>query len=306
MQVILDKDKVLGIVDYVGLANTIRDVLIRLHRGWGHNPPRYGVNLGGGWWGMMIGYVRDVGVVVKVVNLYPQNASRGLNTINGLVVLFDDDTGLPLAILDGESLTGIRTATASALSAMAVGADASVLGFIGSGAQARYHALAFTRLFSVREAYVYSRSREHALGLAKMLEGLRVRAHVANGADEVVESSRTTIVATTSERPLVNVRPREGSHIISVGAPRPVVEVSRHVLEGASCILVDTREGVVNEAGEDLRGLRLIELAEVLAGEAECRAGGGYTVYKSVGFAALDLAAAYYVWRLIRGGGQAA
>ena len=292
----IDEGQVLKLFNAEGLVEDVSKALINLHRGLGNVPDRVGIHVKGNWWGLMFGHVEGFGVAVKVVNMYPGNRARGLRTIQGIVVFFDEDTGTPLAMIDAPSLTGLRTAAASALSTIVVKAPTEVLGFIGAGEQARYHLMLFSKLFKISKIIVNSRSRGSALNLASQARSIGIDAEVADDPSVVVSKSSTVIAATTSTKPVITVKPREGSHVISVGAPKPVVEVERSVLEGASCILVDTRDGVLRESGEDFSGLRLVELAEVLTGEESCRFNGGYTVYKSVGFAALDLAAAYHIY----------
>jgi len=301
----LAKEQVLSIVDYEGLIDSVSKALIKLHEGGGIAPPRFSTSIKGNWWGLMMGYVEGMGVGVKVVNLYPGNAAKGLETINGLVILFNGDDGSPLVTIDGGSLTGLRTAAASALSVKVTNASTKVLGFIGAGEQARYHALVFSRVFKVEEAYVVSRGERRLSEFLNYLRGLGINGHRASGVSEIIERCGTIIIATTSTTPVLNVKPRPGEHVISVGAPKPVVEIDRRVLEGADCVIADNREAVLNEAGEDLSNLRLIDLSEALTGEVRCTVGNGYTIYKSVGFSILDVAAAHHIYtRYTSGAGR--
>lgn len=292
----LTRDQVLSLVDYGELVNTVSSALVKFREGKGFAPPRFSVMLGNNWWGLMLGYVEGMGVGVKIVNLYPGNAVKGLDTIHGIVALFNEEDGSPILLIDGSSVTGLRTAAASAISVKVTNASVKALGFIGAGEQARYHALVFSRLFRVNEAYVTSRGEKRLMNFLNYLGELGIDAHRANNVNEVLERSDTVIIATTSVTPILNVKPRRGTHVISVGAPKPVVEVDRPVLEGAVCILVDNRDAVLNEAGEDLSNLRIIELAEALLNGVKCNVNDGYTVYKSVGFSILDVAAAHHIY----------
>ncbi|MGC9135995.1 ornithine cyclodeaminase family protein [Caldivirga sp.] len=300
----IPKGQLMQLINYSEFIETVRDALIKLHRGHGELPPRFSTSIRGNWWGLMLGYVEGMGVGVKVVNLYPGNADKGIETIHGVVILFSETDGTPLLAIDGSSLTGLRTAAASALSITATAASTDVLGFIGAGEQAKYHALVFSRLFKVREVYVASRGRGRLMDFTRYVQELGINTHIAANVREVIDKSGTVVIATTSTSPVLDVKPRAGVHVISVGAPKPINEVSRLVLEGASCILADNREAVLSEAGEDFTGLRLMDLSEVLSGDAKCMRDNGYTVYKSVGFSTLDVAAAYYVYRAyIKGSG---
>ncbi|ABW01092.1 ornithine cyclodeaminase family protein [Caldivirga maquilingensis] len=292
----IPREQLMQMINYSELVETVRDALIKLHKGQGELPPRFSASIRGNWWGLMLGYVEGMGIGVKVVNLYPGNAAKGIETIHGVVILFNETDGTPLLAMDGSSLTGLRTAAASALSIMATDASTDVLGFIGTGEQARYHALVFSRLFKVREVYATSRGLGRLMGFINYVQELGIKAHAAANVEEVIDECGTVVIATTSTSPVLTIKPRPGSHVVSIGAPKPVNEVSRPILEGASCILADNREAVLNEAGEDFTGLRLMDLSEVLSGDAKCVRGNGYTVYKSVGFSTLDVAAAYYVY----------
>ncbi|WP_291766227.1 ornithine cyclodeaminase family protein [Caldivirga sp. UBA161] len=300
----IPREQLLRLINHSELVEAVRDALIKLHRGQGELPPRFSVSIRGNWWGLMLGYVEGMGVGVKIVNLYPGNAGKGIETIHGVVILFNETDGTPLLAMDGSSLTGLRTAAASALSVIAAGASTDVLGFIGAGEQARYHALVFSRLFKVREAYAISRGWDRLMNFINYVKELGIEAHAADNVDEIINKCSTVVIATTSTLPVLTIKPRGGVHVISIGAPKPIIEVSRPVLEGASCIIADNREAVLNEAGEDFTGLRLMDLSELLSGDYKCMRGSGYTIYKSVGFSTLDVAAAYYVYRVyVKGNG---
>ncbi|MCE4599064.1 MAG: hypothetical protein F7C81_02575, partial [Desulfurococcales archaeon] len=116
---------------------------------------------------------------------------------------------------------------------------------------------------------------------------------------EVLVGSDVIITATTSRKPVVEGRLlKSGAVVASIGAPKPVRELDQATLERARCILVDTREGVLGEAGE-LEGLErlpeLLELKEALKGKT-CDM-GDVKVYKSVGTALFDLAVAIHLYK---------
>lgn len=251
--------------------------------GRGAVPPRTAFTVGGDWWGVMPGYVGG-GVAVKVVGVHPGNAGEGLPTVTGAVAYFDV-RGRLLAVMDGEAITGVRTAGATAISAMVAGAPASTIAVVGTGVEARYHLMLLTAAFKPRRVLVAGRDPGKAARLAGEFGGEAVGLVDAAGADLIV-------LATSSASPLLNSVPRGRRHVASIGAPRPVVELGRGLIEEAGCVFVDTRNAV-NEAGEDLSGVELVELGEALLGR-KCPA-GELTVYKGVGFAALDAGAADFV-----------
>ncbi len=258
--------------------------------------PRSSLEARGSWLGVMAasGYGRHV---VKVVGVYPGNPGRGLPLVRGLLLSIDSETGEVLMEMPAEEPTGWRTAAASALALRLLGfKGGGVLGVIGAGVQARYHLRVLTGLYEFDGVLVYSRTPSRAERLAGEYGG-----RVASGLGELLRSSDVIVAATTSKEPVVTEEARPGSFIVSVGAPRPVREISDEVLARAGCVLVDSP--IASEESEDAaRAPRTATLREVLRGEAECRP-GDYRVYKSVGTPLLDLAAALAIEEALKSRG---
>jgi ornithine cyclodeaminase/alanine dehydrogenase-like protein (mu-crystallin family) len=239
----------------------------------------------------------EVGVGAKVVTFYPGNAARGLPTHQALVLLFRPETGEPLAVMDGRLITEMRTAAVSAAAARAMApADARVLAVLGSGVQARSHVEALRLVRAFGEVRVWSRTPAHAERLAAEV-GARV-----TGAEEAVRGADVVVTATSAREPvLTGAWLKPGALVVSVGWPGPKGrelddEVMRHV------VVVDSRETVLREAGDVLLSGAAIhaELGEVLAGTKRVPV-EATTVFKSVGMAVEDVAAARLVYDRLQG-----
>jgi ornithine cyclodeaminase len=240
---------------------------------------------------------------VKIVHVAPQNAARGLPAVHAVYLLSDAATGAPLALLDGGELTDRRTAAASVLAAGYLARpDSRRLLLLGSGKVARALAEAYADRFRLSDIAVWSRRGENAARLAAKLSahGLPARATASPDPGE----ADIIAAATLSTVPLVRgdaVRP--GTHVDLVGAFRPDMRESDGALMArATTLAVDTRAGALAEAGdvvqaiaEDaiLEGHIACELADLCAGRHPGRRSSEeITVFKSVGWAGEDLAAA--------------
>ncbi|MDT7889677.1 MAG: ornithine cyclodeaminase family protein [Desulfurococcales archaeon] len=280
--IFINREEVDSIVDPEGLLRDIRDTYLSNHMAF----ERVSSTIGDTWIGVMRGYLRNLGFLVKIVGVYPRASPR----VKGVVVVIDIDTGDVRAIIDGYSLTGWRTACASALAHEIMGGrDIEVLGIIGAGTQARYHLEVFTRLYRIGRIVISSRTQErvHSLSREYGAEILPL--------EELNRRATTIVAATNSLEPVVRGDLlRTGSIVISVGAPKPVRELDKRVSERAGCALVDTRKGVLEES-EDVEGIELVELGEALRGRS-CRF-REIKLYKSVGTSTLDLAGAYHIIR---------
>lgn len=245
----------------------------------------------------------------KLVTVAPGNAARGLDTINGLYILNSGATGVPLAVLDARVLTLWRTAAASALAARYLARpDASKLAVIGAGALAPYIARAHASVRPIREIRVWNRTMERAEAMAA---GLR-----ADGLDAVATDDRGAAIgwadivssATLSQAPLVEGQfLKAGQHVDLVGGYTPTMREADDEAIRRSRVYVDTRGGALKEGGdiviplasgllrpEDVQG----DLFELAVGKAPLRGSPDeITLFKSVGTAIEDLAAAELVWK---------
>jgi ornithine cyclodeaminase/alanine dehydrogenase-like protein (mu-crystallin family) len=248
---------------------------------------------------------RAAAFAVKAVCIVPANPARGLDAHQGLVTLFDGETGVPTAILDAAAVTQVRTA---AVSAVATGVlarpDARILAVLGAGPQGRAHLRALAAGGEFDEARVYSPTAAHARELVESagIPGLELR--VAGSAREALDGADVVVTATSSRAPVLSrdwLKP--GAHVNAVGASSPAARELDTATVAASALFCDSRESLRSEAGEFRLAIAegLItgeehvraELGEVLAGTAPGRRDAGeLTVFRSLGLAIEDLAAA--------------
>ena len=137
-------------------------------------------------------------LAVKTVVLNPRNSDRGLPQINGLVTMLDSDTGLPVAILDGNWITAVRTAGLSATAARHMARpDSSFAAFIGTGVQARSHLQAFVDMYPLKGIRVLGRGQANIDQLCEMAEKLHLSAVVCSSGEEVVEAADLIVSSVT-------------------------------------------------------------------------------------------------------------
>ena len=260
--------------------------------------------------GLMPSYLGGLDAVgVKVVAAFPANFGTEYDTHQGVVLFFDTDRGLLRAIVDATSITAIRTAAVSGLvTDLLARPDAGDLAIIGAGTQAHTHVHAMMAVRPVRRVRVFSVPAESAAVFAEreaLLTGLPVEA--VGTAEEAVTGADLICTTTTSAEPVVRgawVSP--GAHVNAVGAYTPVTrELDSELVAGAR-LYADRRESLLSEAGEFLipKGEGLIgddhivgEIGEVLTGKVSARTSPQQiTLFKSLGIAIEDLAAAHHVY----------
>jgi ornithine cyclodeaminase/alanine dehydrogenase-like protein (mu-crystallin family) len=246
----------------------------------------------GGFLGLMPALTPD-GLGLKAVTFFPSNAKRGIATHMATIFLVDPETGAPLAIMDGRLITEMRTAAVSAAATKLLAPpDAKVLAILGSGVQAHSHAEALRLVRRFQEIRVWSPTREHAERFAKEI-GAK-----ATSAEEAVRGADVIVTATSSKTPVLHgLWLKPGCHVNVVGASRPDWrEVDDDAM--ANVVFVDSREGAMKESGDViLSGAKIYaELGEALAGKVPSRA-NETTIFKSLGMAVEDIAAAMLVYR---------
>ncbi|MBI1802026.1 MAG: ornithine cyclodeaminase family protein [Chloroflexi bacterium] len=245
---------------------------------------------------------------LKAVSVHGGNAARGLPAILAAVLLVDEQTGEPLALMDGAVLTALRTAAGSGLATRYLArADAKVAAIIGAGPQGRAHALAMCAVRGIEEIRIVSRHQASSQSLADDLRGAlpavpRIRA-VAD-ASAAVRGADIICCCTNSPTPVFDGHDLQaGAHVNAIGAYTPATrETDDETIRRASRIVVDSRATVAHEAGDlvipikaGLMGEEAIyaELGEIVLGrKAGRQSEGEITLFKSVGNAAQDMAAA--------------
>jgi len=247
-----------------------------------------------------------LGRIAKVVNVFPCNAERSLPTIHGLVMVFDGESGRVRGLLDGATLTALRTGAATGLATdLLARPDAEVAAVLGAGAQARTQILALAAVRPVREIRVFARRPEQ---LAAFIERLapRVTAQLvaAESSDAAVAGADIVCAATSSSEPVLDgERLRAGAHINGVGSfRRDMRELDARTIARAARIVVDSRDSALDEAGELIAAsdagitdpVDWVELGELIADPSRGRGSADeITVFKSVGHAVQDLFAAH-------------
>ena len=209
------------------------------------------------------------------------------------IFLVDPHTGTPLAIMDGRLITEMRTAAVSAAATKLLAApDAKILAILGSGVQAHSHVEALRLVRQFGEIRVWSPTSEHAKRFAKEIEA------IAMSAEQAVHGADVIVTATNSKTPVLKgawLKP--GCHVNAIGACRPDWrELDDEAM--SNVVFVDSREGALNESGDMiLSGAEIYaELGEALAEKVPSRA-NETTIFKSLGMAVEDIAAAMLVYR---------
>ncbi|MBM4035350.1 MAG: ornithine cyclodeaminase family protein [Planctomycetes bacterium] len=242
---------------------------------------------------------------MKIVTIYPGNAALGLPLIQAIVVVLDAATGAPLAVMDGASLTAIRTGAASgAATDLLARPDAAVAAIFGAGPQARTQLEGVCAVRPPREARVHDPDAGRAAAFAaEMAERLGIAVSVAASPSQALAGADVVCTATTSREPVFSDSDiASGTHINAVGSYKPHV---REVPEETVCralVVVDHLPAALAEAGDLLIPIQkgLIgpesihaELGELIAGRKPGRQSPAQiTLFKSVGIAVQDLAAA--------------
>jgi ornithine cyclodeaminase len=298
---VLTRAEVEELLDLDALVDALARAHAELSAGSASMPARiaaFGEN--DGLLGAMPGYLPSAGLGCKLVSVFPHNVDRPSH--QAAIALFDSANGSPVALMDGTFITASRTAGAAALAARLLAReDATVLAIIGTGVQARSHARAFSGLRAWEEIRVAGRDREKAEELADEI-GAR-----ATSFEEAVRGADVVAATTHSAEPVVLldwVAP--GAHVGSVGFAAPGFELDPALVRAAT-IVVESRgssfapspAGAPELAGIDPESVA--ELGEIVAGTRPGRTSRDeITLYKSVGVAVQDLAAAALVLKAAR------
>jgi ornithine cyclodeaminase/alanine dehydrogenase-like protein (mu-crystallin family) len=239
-------------------------------------------------------------LAAKLVAVFPANASKGLETHQAVVAMFDPETGVPVALIDGASITAFRTAAGSALATrLCAREDAKVLAIIGTGVQARSHARAVRRVRTITDIVVAGRTPEHVEAFAA-----EIGARAASSYAEAVGAADIVCACTHATEPVVRrawLRP--GVHVNAVGfSAGPELEPA---IFANALVIVESRAAAIGEYPNGavdittavnqqlLQVADIREIGELVQGLRSGRTDEAQiTVYRSVGVAAQDAAAA--------------
>ena len=311
---VLTRAEVEQLLDLDALIDALASAMADLSAGRASAPDRVAafVPERDGLLGAMPGYVPSVGVLMsKLVTLFPRNAGTDVPTHQAVIVTFDPDNGQPAAILDGTAITAARTGACSALSARLLAReDATVLAILGTGVQARSHVRAMCRVRPIDQIRIAGRDPDRAAALAVELSGTQsAQVRAVSSYAEALDGADIVCATTHAAEPVVR---REwlspGVHVTSVGynaEGREIddatiadalvcVENRRTILAplpaGSNDLLIPIRNGVISADHV------YAELGELVAGSKPGRTSRDQiTLYKSVGIAVQDAAAAALV-----------
>jgi ornithine cyclodeaminase len=240
---------------------------------------------------------------IKIVSVFPGNAARGLPALTGHYLLFDAVTGAPRLTADGPALTARRTAAASALAASYLAPkDASHLLMVGTGALAPHLIAAHAAVRPIRQVSIWGRRAQAAAALAAAIELPEVTVAAVPDLASAAAAADVICCATLSREPLISGNwLRAGQHLDLVGGFTPAMREADDEAIRRARVYVDTRAGALAEAGDIVQPiaagiLRESEIAgdlfDLVRGNAPGRGDAPLTLFKSVGAAIEDLAAA--------------
>jgi len=319
---ILSRHDVEAVLDLDALVDAVAAAMAELSSGVASVPQRTAamVEPVGGALLAMPAYVPGAGALAaKLVGQFPHNPARGLPSHVALIAAFDPETGVPQAVMDGEVITAARTAAGSALSARLLAReDARVLAILGTGVQARSHGRALARVRRLTEVRVAGRDPAKAKVLAAELGAeLGVPAVAAAGYREAIAGADIVCACSHSPEPVVEGSWLEpGMHVTSVGVNGAGRELDAEAV-ARSLLVVESRAAALapfpagsNEIGWAIRDGAITadhvhaELGELVSGTRPGRTSADQiTLYKSVGVAAQDAAAAAAVLAAARAAG---
>ena len=299
--IFLDEDQVRPLLTYDTLIPAIRRALAEFSAGRAVQPVRTVLSVAehSGWFATMPAVYGDV-MGAKLVTFYPGNAgrfsgetARGLHTHHAMIQLFRSATGEPIAVMDGRLITEMRTAAVSAVAIESLARpDARVLAILGSGVQARSHFAAISHVRSFDEVRVWSRSPEHAQRFAA-----EIGAVYAPTAEQAATGADVVLTLTSASEPILFGRWLKPTALVcAVGACTPAKrELDDAAMRGP--VVVDSRDAASREAGDIvIAGASIAaELGELLNG-ASLPPSDHPTIFKSVGIAIADIAAAALVY----------
>lgn len=305
----LDHDDVVRLLDTGPLMDALEQAFVAFSEGRASVPPRIAARTPAGWLGAMPGWVEGMGLVTKLVSVFPGNAGGPHPSHQGIIAFFDDETGTPVALLDAERITALRTAAASAVAARLLARrDARVLAVLGAGVQGRAHVEALPHVLELEEIRIVSRSRDHARALAADAPDLLAaggreppRVTLAESFEAAVRGADVVACCTNASEPILDDDwLGRGVHVGSVGAsfgrelPEATIRRGRLFVEWRGAATEAPPAGAAEL--QDVDPETVTELGEILAGRRSGRTSDEeLTVYKSTGHAVEDVAAARLV-----------
>ncbi len=283
-----------GLLDLDELMQEMRTALYEFSAGRVVMPVRSVVRVKeDSWFGLMPAVYQDV-FGAKLVTVFPENAGTPVHTHQAKIELFDAGTGEPLASLDGRVITAWRTAAVSALATdILAEPDASILTILGSGVQAHTHLKLLKKVRDFSEVRVWSRTSSHAAAFAKETGA------AAMGLEEAVRGADVVCTLTNADEPfLKGAWLKDSVHVNAAGS----VGMQKRELDfdamAGGAVVVESRDAASWESAEIVQyGCPIYaELGELFSG-AKSKPTSSKTIYKSLGVAVEDIAAARLIYR---------
>ena len=307
----IDREEVARRLTYEKCIPIVREAMIAFSRGETKQLLRSIIPLSKGRaFGIMPGAMGDHATFgAKLISVFPENFSKGFQSHQGLIVLFDPENGAPVCVVHAGEVTAIRTAAASAVATDALARrDSHRLALLGYGEQATTHVRAIRKVREIRSITVWGRSFERAQAFAnRMTAELPVLVTPASQAREAVAEADIICTVTAASEPILKgewVRP--GTHINVVGSGFAGPAEVDNDLVVRSRFIADSREGVLKQGAEFLRAKQaglvddnhiVAEIGEVLAGKIPGRTSAEeITIYKSLGHIVQDLTSAWALY----------
>jgi len=305
---ILNKSNINQLVKQSELMDILTEALVQQEEGKIIMPQRMHADFDGNMLLLMPCYDGDF-FATKMVSVYPENPSKKLPAIYGSVVLNDGNTGKPLAMLEGSSLTAHRTGAIGGIGIRhTTPENISTVGLIGAGVQG-YHQLIYAcSSRPVKSVHVFDHQSE---SLKKVIAALKtvfpdINFSIAYSVEELLKKSQLIITATTSEKPVLPNKPALllGKHFIAVGSYTPKMqELPDKLFCLTDQLIVDT-EHAAHESGDVINPLKanqiqteqVIPISKLITGKVDLST-NSTTIFKSVGMALFDLAAAKYFYQ---------
>ncbi len=246
---------------------------------------------------------------VKLVSIWPGNSAKGKSAVSAVYVLISCEDGNPIAVLDGTELTLRRTAAAAALAGRILARkNSQTLAILGTGSLSAPLAVAHASVMNFKTILVWGRDVKKAQTVVDTLASQGITAQASSDLQATLAQADVVCAASTATAPFIrNDWVKPGTHLGLIGAFTPTMAEAEPTLMPRAQVFADSRDAILQKGGEVLQAIQqsLIAAGDIQAELAEIAAqpqkawrssDAAITVFKSVGFAALDLIAAELVF----------
>lgn len=306
---VIDRETVRALLPYAVCTPLMREAMMALSAGRTQQLLRQIIDLGGGEaFGVMPGAMQET-VGAKLITVFPGNAAKGVQSHQGLLALFDPQTGAPVAVIHAGEVTAIRTAAATAAATEVLARpDARRLAILGTGEQAHTHAHAIAQARPLDEIRLWGRTRAKAEALAERLAAeLDLSVAAFDTVEQAVNGADIVCAVSAAHDPiLTSAMVADGTHVNLVGSSRAGPREADDALVARARLFADHREGALRQGAEILHAKAagligddhvLGEIGEVMAGtKAGRRSDAEVTIYKSLGSIVQDLASGWFIY----------